>query len=204
VAAGRARPSARIVGGPGLPRAVVERLLCACRIQLAVLDGGRNALDLGRRRRVVDDRLFRALLLRDRHCAHPGCTSAHRLEAHHVVHWLHGGRTDMVNLVLLCLRHHHAHHDGEFTITRVGSRRRGSFEFRRSDGQVLEPHVDPSRHVDAGAAPLEHDHEQIQDAAILSKTVGDRLDRAWAVAVLADRRVASMPDDGTRPPAVAA
>jgi hypothetical protein len=33
-------------------------------------------------------------------------------ERHHLRHWLHGGPTDLGNLVLLCRGHHHAVHEG--------------------------------------------------------------------------------------------
>ena len=33
-----------------------------------------------------------------------------------MVHWAHGGRTDLDNLVALCPFHHDAHHAGEFGI----------------------------------------------------------------------------------------
>lgn len=97
----RARPYAHLESGPGLPDPVVK-MLCAGRIRTAVHAGSGTVLDLGRSHRVVSDRQFQALLLRDDGCAHPGCASRHGLEAHHVRHWIHGGRTDLANLLLLC------------------------------------------------------------------------------------------------------
>jgi hypothetical protein len=32
------------------------------------------------------------------------------------VHWLDGGPTDLDNLVPLCSRHHHLHHEGRFRL----------------------------------------------------------------------------------------
>jgi hypothetical protein len=32
------------------------------------------------------------------------------------VHWRDGGRTDRANLILLCSHHHHAAHDGRWTV----------------------------------------------------------------------------------------
>ncbi len=101
-----ARPYARIAGGPGLPDRVVLRLLCEGRIRTVIHDSASNVLDVGRSHRLVTDRQYRALLLRQHgHCAHPGCPNTKNLHAHHRIHWIHGGRTDLDNLVLLRLSH---------------------------------------------------------------------------------------------------
>ncbi|HEY5199855.1 MAG TPA: HNH endonuclease signature motif containing protein, partial [Acidothermaceae bacterium] len=112
-----ARPYARVAGGPGLPDRVVLRLICDGRVRTVIHDGASNVLDVGRSHRLVTDRQYRALLLRQHgHCAHPGCPNTKNLHAHHRIHWIHGGRTDLNNLLLLCERHHVAHHAGEFEI----------------------------------------------------------------------------------------
>jgi hypothetical protein len=46
----------------------------------------------GRRTRSIPPSIRRALTLRDRGCAFPGCTHDRFLHAHHIQHWLHGGR----------------------------------------------------------------------------------------------------------------
>ena len=118
---GPPRPYAHIVGGPGLPDSVVQRLTCAGRIRTALQNQDGTVLDLGRSHRVVSERLYRALLLRDDGCCtYPGCANTRDLEAHHVRHWLYGGPTNLANLVLLCAGHHRAHHDGEFRIQPLG------------------------------------------------------------------------------------
>ena len=66
-------------------------------------------------------------------------------------HWIHGGRTDLANLVLLCARHHHTHHDGVFRIVPLGQ---GRFRFIRADGHLLPEHVDPAEHIHT----TEHNH----------------------------------------------
>jgi hypothetical protein len=177
------RPYGRIAGGPGLPDAVIKRLLCSGRIRTVLLDGERRPLDLGRSHRVVTAKLFRALLLRDGGCHHPGCESRHGLEAHHVRHWIHGGATAPDNLVLLCRRHHHAHHDGEFSVSADGRQR---FTFRRADGRELPRHVDPPRLV-ATADPVEAEHDDVEAAAATTSWDGRPMDRDYAVAVLAQR-----------------
>lgn len=57
----------------------------------------------------------RALQARDRGCRFPGCGSRFT-DAHHIVHWADGGATELRNLVLLCLRHHRAVHEGGMQI----------------------------------------------------------------------------------------
>ena len=38
-------------------------------------------------------------------------------DAHHFIHWLHGGRTDLNNLVLLCRKHHRILHHSEWDVS---------------------------------------------------------------------------------------
>jgi 5-methylcytosine-specific restriction endonuclease McrA len=169
-----ARP--RIADGPALPEPVVERLLCGGRARAVLHDADGSPLDVGRSRRLVTRKLFYALLLRDAHCTHPGCRSRTGLEAHHVRHWLHGGRTDLDNLVLLCRRHHHAHHDGLFSMTTLGRQRFGYF---RADGRDLTDY-DPT----PGATPIETEHP-VSARAATSRWDGTRLQHRYAVSVLA-------------------
>ena len=180
-ASGEHRPvRARLADGPGLPRAVLERLLCAGRFRTELFRSDGSMFDLGRSQRVVSRRLFRALLHRDGGCSHPGCGSREGLEAHHVRHWLWGGRTDLANLVLLCRYHHHSHHRDEFGI---GIAPDGSFVFRRADGRILERHVDPARFMPGVRAA----GDRLTVTPRWTGT-GQRLDRHWAIAVLAQRR----------------
>jgi hypothetical protein len=177
----RRRPAGRITDGPGLPDRVLHRLLCVGRIRTVILDPARQPLDVGRRHRVVSDKLFTALLLRDGGCRHPGCGSRIGLEAHHVRHWINGGRTTLPNLVLLCRRHHCRHHDGEFDILPLGQ---GRFRFRRPDGRTLPPYVTAGRYAPA-RAPIEAEHPQVAADAATSRWDGTSLDLDHAVWALA-------------------
>ncbi|WP_255361051.1 HNH endonuclease signature motif containing protein [Kutzneria sp. 744] len=59
----------------------------------------------------------RALIIRDRGCAFPGCCRRPRqCHGHHVQHWAQGGRTSLDNLVLLCGEHHRLMHHGHWTV----------------------------------------------------------------------------------------
>jgi hypothetical protein len=70
-------------------------------------------LEVGRATRVVSPAQRTALVVRDGGCRFPGCDRPPAwCEAHHVRHWLHGGPTDLGNLVLLCCAHHRAVHEG--------------------------------------------------------------------------------------------
>jgi hypothetical protein len=64
-------------------------------------------LDVRCTRRLVTGPMRRALLMRDRGCAFPGCDrDAKWADAHHMIHWSHGGPTALHNLVLVCAYHH--------------------------------------------------------------------------------------------------
>ncbi|GAA2184484.1 HNH endonuclease signature motif containing protein [Micromonospora lupini] len=91
----------------------VRRLACDAAILPAALGGTGQPLDLGRQRRLVTGPLRRALVLRDRGCAFPGCDRPPRwCDAHHIHHWADGGPTNLNNAVLLCGHHHrHIHHN---------------------------------------------------------------------------------------------
>ena len=187
----RGRPYARIAGGPGLPDRVIKRLVCAGRVRTVVSDGATNLFDVGRSHRLVTDRQYRALMARHHsHCAHPGCPNTKNLHAHHRIHWLHGGRTDLDNLLLLCERHHVAHHDGAFQILALGA---GRFRFITADGRDLTA-VTRSEQSAGGrrdVRPIEDDHPDIAPDAATPRHDGQRLDRRYAISVLAQRRQAA-------------
>jgi hypothetical protein len=77
-------------------------------------------LEVGRATRVVSPAQRTALAVRDGGCRFPGCDRPPAwCEAHHLRHWLHGGATDLGNLVLLCRAHHHAVHEGGHHLHRL-------------------------------------------------------------------------------------
>jgi hypothetical protein len=162
----------------------VQRLICDGRIRTVIHDGASNVLDVGRSHRLVTDRQYRALLLRQHdHCAHPGCPTTKSLHAHHRIHWIHGGRTDLDNLLLLCERHHVAHHAGEFEILTAAA---GKFRFVSSDGRNLSAPI--RRPANANSRPLEDEHTDVAPDAATPRWDGRRLDRPYAISVLAQRR----------------
>ncbi|MGC5289264.1 DUF222 domain-containing protein [Micromonospora sp. DT231] len=103
--------------GLHLSAQTVRRLACDAAILPAVLNGAGQPLDVGRQRRLVTGPLRRALVLRDRGCAFPGCDRpAHWCDAHHIQHWTNGGPTSLANAVLLCGYHHRHLHHSDWTV----------------------------------------------------------------------------------------
>jgi Domain of unknown function (DUF222)/HNH endonuclease len=97
----------------------IERLACDSSIARVLLNSESLVIDVGRSKRVVSEPGRRALAARDGHCQWPDCDRpASRSAAHHVVHWIHGGSTDLDNLILLCHRHHWMVHEGNWQIVR--------------------------------------------------------------------------------------
>jgi len=100
------------LGDTGRISAAEARLhACDCKLIPAVLGDKSEPLDLGRSRRSIPTSLRRALYLRDRGCAFPGCHRPPRhCQGHHIRHWANGGPTDLGNLVLMCAHHHRLLH----------------------------------------------------------------------------------------------
>jgi hypothetical protein len=100
--------------------ASVQRMACDCSVTRVLLSQDSLPIDLGRSRRVIDGALSKALKIRDQHCRWPGCErSASYCDGHHLVHWIHGGPTDLDNLVLLCRRHHRMVHEGDWQLIKT-------------------------------------------------------------------------------------
>ena len=107
------------IGRRPVSRATIERLCCDPNIGRVIMRGESVVLDVGRRSRTVNRAQWRALLRRDKQCRFPGCDRpAEWTDAHHLIHWLHGGTTDLDNLVLLCRYHHVKCHEGNWTLHR--------------------------------------------------------------------------------------
>ncbi|MEV6971162.1 DUF222 domain-containing protein, partial [Hamadaea sp. NPDC051192] len=95
----------------------VRRLACDAMIIPAVLGGDGQVLDVGRARRLIDGPLRRALVLRDKGCAFPGCDRPPQwCHGHHVRSWADGGDTCLANSVLLCGFHHREIHHGHWEV----------------------------------------------------------------------------------------
>ncbi len=85
----------------------LRRMCCDAEILPIVLGSDSQIMDVGRSERLVTSAIRRALEHRDGGCIYEGCTVPAALcQAHHVLPWWAGGRTQLSNLVLVC-RHHH-------------------------------------------------------------------------------------------------
>jgi Domain of unknown function (DUF222) len=118
-------PAGKLGDGDPAPD-LAARLRTAMGLLPPALGGARSEpLEVGRATRVVAPAQRAALTVRDGGCRFPGCDRPVAwCDAHHLRHWLHGGPTDLGNLVLLCRGHHgvheggwrlHRHPDGTFT-----------------------------------------------------------------------------------------
>jgi hypothetical protein len=168
----------QLADGPGLAPSTARRMLCDQPSVTITQDRDGNVLDLGRRTRRVNRALRRALAQRDGHCRFPGCTST-RTDAHHITHWVDGGPTNLANLVSLCSRHHHRHHQGGFTISPDST---GGLRFTLPNGRELT-----EQDTTSGASPSGGGFPPPEEPSVCTPDWdGCGVDRPWVVGVLWD------------------
>jgi hypothetical protein len=110
------------LGGQLLGPETIRRIACDAMIIPVVLGGDSEVLDVGRAKRLFTPGLLRALWLRDKGCTIPGCSAPPQwADAHHLVHWIDGGVTSLLNGALLCGRHHTIVHQRGWTATATAS-----------------------------------------------------------------------------------
>lgn len=98
----------------------IRKLACDADILPLVLGGKGQILDIGRAQRLFPPHMRRALVARDKGCAFPDCSMpATWCEAHHIIPWATGGTTNVSDGVLLCARHHHLIHEGNWSIKSI-------------------------------------------------------------------------------------
>ncbi len=74
-------------------------------VERIVFDGPSRVIDVGVRTRVFTGGLRRAVEVRDRHCAFPGCEIPEQCQVDHIIEWANGGPTSQENGRLLCPAH---------------------------------------------------------------------------------------------------
>ena len=131
--------AASLDDGTHVSAETLRRVACDGGLVAAVVDERAGVLDVGRRTRAIPTAIKRALWLRDQGCRFPGCANHRFVDGHHIKHWLHGGRTSLDNLVLLCSFHHRLVHEGGFTIALTEG---ANVEVRTPSGSLL-PAVPP-------------------------------------------------------------
>ena len=103
--------SASLALGGAINADIARRIACDARVIPVVLGSKGEPLDVGRASHTVPTAIRRAVIIRDRGCAFPGCSVPARwCEIHHVVYWADGGPTSVDNCVALCGRHHRLVH----------------------------------------------------------------------------------------------
>ncbi len=106
-----------LLDGEPVAPSVLRRMACDAGVLPAVLGGAGQPLDVGREARTVPTGIRRALAVRDRGCAFPGCDRPPGwCDAHHIRHWADGGPTALANLVLLCGHHHRTVHSAGWRV----------------------------------------------------------------------------------------
>ena len=98
-----------------------------------------EVLDLGMAVRLATREQRIALVARSKgQCEFPGCDAPHQwCDAHHLDPYRPSkgtGPTDLSNLALICTTHHHAIHEGGFTLTRGPT---GRLHARGPDGHTI-------------------------------------------------------------------
>jgi hypothetical protein len=97
-------------GGGLIDAETVRRIACDATVVIALDDDVGHTMYEGRARRFPSDAQRREVMRRDRRCRFPGCANKTFTNVHHIVAWQSAGRTDLDNLALVCLHHHHLVH----------------------------------------------------------------------------------------------
>lgn len=110
--------------GQKLAPAEGRMMACDAKILPVVMNGKSLDWDVGKAKYVVSKLLREALILRDQHCAFPGCQHPPEwCHAHHLVSFFRrNGLTEIENLCLLCPMHHRLVHASEWEIKMINRR----------------------------------------------------------------------------------
>ncbi|MGW0158641.1 DUF222 domain-containing protein [Mycobacterium sp. NPDC003323] len=144
------RPAGKVSGGEGVDTlgfggpvsaATAELIACDSTLSSVIVDHTGVPLDLGRSERLFTPAIRKALGIRDKGCAHPGCgRPVSWCDAHHITPWSHGGTTSLDNGVLLCRYHHTQIHHGGWQVY-LGPDRHPWFIPPHQPGEPEPPHL---------------------------------------------------------------
>ena len=161
-----------------------RRLACDATRVVMRHDADGRPVEVGARTRTIPPALRRALQHRDRGCRFPGC-GLRFTQGHHLRHWAAGGPTTLLNLALLCRRHHRAVHEEGYQVERGPD---GTLHFRRPDGCLI-PESPPAAPVPVDPVGALRAGHEAQGLLVHARTccagwLGERLDVSWAIDVL--------------------
>ena len=135
-------------GGP-ISAGTARMLACDAMVIPAVLGSNSQVLDVGMASRLFPTPIRRAIALRDKGCAFPGCDRpAAWAECHHISHWVNHGPSSYENGCLLCPAHHAEIHRGHWEVRMA------------SDGF---PEFLPPEWIDPLRQPLRNNYHRIPD-----------------------------------------
>src|SRR5439155_9036420 len=168
-----------------------QRIACDAGRVVMRHDADGRIVEVGTRTRTIPPALRRALHHRDGGCRFPGC-GVRIGEGHHIRHWARGGPTTLLNLAILCRRHHRAVHEEGYQIEREAN---GTLTFRRPNGEripdVPEPPSLPRDPMDVLREVNIAHGINVDSRTIASDWLGERLDVGWALDVLHPLALAS-------------
>jgi hypothetical protein len=118
----------------------VQRLACDATIAVAIDDDAGHTMYEGRALRFPTDAQRREVMRRDRHCRFPGCTKLTFPNVHHIVSWEPGGKTDLDNIALMCLHHHHVVHSNGWSMSGSAN---DELRFRGPSGRPMTSRPSP-------------------------------------------------------------
>jgi hypothetical protein len=120
---------------------VARRLACDATVVVALDDDVGHTMYEGRARRDPSPTQRREIWRRDRRCRFPGCGHDSFTEPHHLRWWRRDrGRTDLDNLALLCVHHHHLVHSKGW---RVDGDANAELSFVGPSGRVMTSRPSP-------------------------------------------------------------
>jgi hypothetical protein len=158
--------------GRRIPAGPAGRITCDALASVVHIENG-VPVSVGRSQHIVPDRTRRLVEHRDGGCRVPGCHSDRVVEAHHIIHWASGGRTDTANLLSLCPKHHRLHHQGRIGITGDADRPPGTC----GAVEFCDRHRQPIR--SSGATPIPPDHPPPPIAGHYEHPLNERLEVRW-------------------------
>lgn len=128
--------------GETVTGAELRHLVADCQLVRLVLDADATPIEVSTTVRTVPVGLWRALLIRDRGCVWPGCTSpaAWCDVAHATTAYADDGKLSVDNAILLCRRHHRAYDRGPAVVEVRGD----TVTFPHLDDTTAVPAMDPT------------------------------------------------------------